>query len=342
MTAGFNGTFWQKSQKVFFVLSILGLGAIAWARSTGRAPLPQARLEVCYALPARQSAEDLVCRPFSPTGEPQGRPTHLGRLGLVAQTGVATADGNGFLVTVGGAVDAVQGGRIRTIARAPHGWTVLEVKNIAGQVWALLERAGAHRARVAVWTRGHWRQRDILPHGIAEFLVGPQGIPAVAVMTPMSARVIFLSHRAASPPPLTGVAPQGSVAFVHDTALIPFATGVNGFGLAQGQGKAMREKVFRSVRRAVIMVTNTTPVWGISPSGMIPWRSGRFATDAVLPWPKPLPGTMTVIGRGTPWIVIVAGMSQGVWFNVAKGRFGPSFQIKTPWRAVVRAIALGS
>ncbi|MDA8192591.1 MAG: hypothetical protein M0Z53_01145 [Thermaerobacter sp.] len=320
-----------------FLAAGLGFG-------TGRTEGPRVApgfIEVCYAV-RTAGGETLACRSYSASGGARGPAVAVGRLGLVAEAQTAGAVPGAIVTTTGFAVKIVRAGRVHTMARAPADWTLLAVRRVAGRIWTVAENVAKRQdviGRLGANGRWDWVKTPI-PAGITTLLRQPSGQLAVAVMSSHRARV--LSGKGRPLASVGGITPQGTVGFAEGKTLVPFASGSNGFGLALVAARQVQYQLYPSVYRAVIEVTDTSPVWGVSPEGMVPFRQGRFRFSERRRWPRPLPGTITLVGSGRPWMLVVDGNSQGVWFNVQTGRYGPGFQINTPWPAVVRAIALGS
>ena len=296
----------------------------------------------CYVLPHGTQGQ-MTCRQYNAHGRPVGAAQSLGPLGLVAEAQVAGSWPGGFVVTTGRLIETVVNYHTREWVRVPRGWTILSVRRIHGRLWFVAENLHHQQLRAGkALTAGHWSwARQPIPLGITTLVRTANDLPAVAVMTPTSAQVIYLEGQK-NLPPLVNVAPQGSVGFWSGAALVPYAKGSSSFGVAKLTTHGIMRQRAPSVYRAVIEISDTNPPWGVTVRGMVPIQKGQGVFSHLVPWPHPMPGTMTIVGSGHPWILVVDGNSQGVWFNTQTGHYGPRFQINTPWRAVVRAIALGS
>lgn len=338
-------TFSRRGGKVLF--SLFGAGLIVGCGTTLShqvSPL-QGKLYLIYALPNTNRGETLWERSYTASGHPVSGPVRLGRLGLIAQSQIATGTSHGIAVTTGHRVVSIQNRLMRRIVTVPPGQTVLSIRFVQNRLYAVVENVTNNRVTVDRVSRGHslhtvWAG---LPLGITSIWVGPHQYPFVSIMRPFSALIEQIAPIKRSYPWLSQVAPQGTVGFSRSSPIVPFSEGRNGFGVKKIGRISTQTIRFSSVYQAAIEVTDTQPLWGLSPTGMVPYSvsRSRFLWSRLKSWPRPLKTTATMAGRG-PWIVILDGPSQGFWFNVVSGHFGPSFQIKAPWRAVVRATVLSS
>lgn len=332
-----------RSWLAVFVCLLAGGLAAAAPGPGGRTARPD-RLWILYALP-RGAGETLRAAALSPTGRVMAPPLALGPLGLVSQTQIMTVMPAGFLVTVGSRVAWVRPGSVRWYRPlASRADIVGSLRYLGGRVWLVGENRITGAVRIYRWRPGHPAVPvRRVPEGIVTLERGPGGTAALFVVTPASAIIVPLQGARRPYPPFWGV-PQGTVGFAGQTALIPYTAGRTGFGLAKVSPSGIARVTFASVQRAVLAVTDTNPVWGLTLAGMVPYRqrAGQFDWAARRPWPRRLLAEPVVVGSGQPWILVLDGPADGFWFNVAAGQFGPAFQIKVPWPAVVRAMALRS
>ncbi len=333
-----------KGRQALFFLCLAALTAVVLMvvqrsfRSVSRRDPPIPTLWIFYAR-ATGSKEVLFGRHYSHRGHPLGRAIRVGTLGMVEQVEVAQAGQPGWeWVTLGHQVAGIYHGAVARRLSAPPGQTVLAIALWKLKLYAVTEPSSGGPVGVDQWSGHHWRLiYSDLPQGITS-LVGGSGHSLWAfVVFPHEARLIAIRG------PGTGIttphfAPQGTVAFQKSHPIIPFSTGARTFGYWEGSSH-----LFSSVYQAAISVADTTPVWGLGVKGMIPFRNGRFRLGSTVAWPSRQVTTPSALADGSSaWIAVFDGFSQGTWFNVATGQFGSSFQIKTPWWAVVRAAALGS
>jgi len=319
------------------LLLILALGlASAFGHSPYAANPPN--LWLFYALPAG-THEVLWARLYSPTGHPINQPRRLGRLGLVEPWGEAWSSAGGPLVSTGRAVFYRMAGSWHRLP-APPGVRVMAVGSKGRTDYGVMENGEGTRVWVSRWTGTGWQSvTGPLPMGITTFVRGPGSHLSIAVVTPNRLWLDTLGQTNRAWGWLSKT-PEGTVAFLGSRALVPYTEGLSGFGLAVW-GQGVFEQTF-PVTRAVLQVTDTHPVWGLTVKGMRRIVPNRLVGGPLVPWPRPLATTPTVVSGAGPWILIMDGFSQGLWFNTATGRFDGSLQIKTPWRAVVRAASLGS
>ncbi len=311
------GVLWQAYPRSLRVSKVPGLW-IFYARATG-------------------INEVLFGRPYTARGKPAGPVLRLGRLGLVQEAQTATAGFKGWeWVTTGWNVLGIHG-RVVVRRPAPPGDQIVSVAMVDGTLQAVAERFDGSHVRVLRWGSHGWiDEQRRLPLGITTLVSGPQDSVWVLTAEPDQARLTEIAggHTQYHSGPLE---PQGTAGFVGGMPVIPYAVGQNTFGYWTGT-----RHDFSSVYHAALSVTDTTPLWGLGVKGMIPYRDGAFQTDKLVPWPRRQDTTPVILTGGGSWIAILDGFSQGQWFNVETGQFGPPFQINTPWWAVVRAASLGS
>lgn len=336
---------WLKGRQALFFLYWVALVALVLMvamqqsfRSVPRHESPIPSLWIFYAR-ATGSKEVLFGRHYSHRGRPLGPAIRVGTLGLVEQVEVAQTGRPGWeWVTLGHQVVGIHDGAVARRLAAPPGLTVLAIAFWASKLYAVTEPPQGGAVDVDEWSGHHWRRiRAGLPPGITDLVAGPGHSLWAFVAFPHEARLVAIRG------PGIGMttphfAPQGTVAFQKGHPIIPFSRGARTFGYWEGSSH-----LFSSVYQAAISVADTTPVWGLGVKGMIPFKNGRFHPGSTVVWPSRQVTTPSALTDGSSaWIAVFDGFSQGTWFNVATGHFGPSFQIKTPWWAVVRAAAFGS
>ncbi len=329
-------------QALFFVTGFVGLAILAaslwgfYPRSPSSKTLPT--LWIFYARTAGRG-EILYARNYSARGQPMGAPLRLGRLGLVAENEVAFPGTHGWeWVTTGGAVLGIRSGRVRDRLPAPPKTTILCIADISGALDGVVEsRAGNHIA-VDRWDGRSWRTlATSLPVGITTLEEGLQGSLWALIADPTQVWLKEVRPRSELVH-VARVEPQGTVGFSWRGPVLPYTRGLKAFGY-------WRDGLHRfgSVYQAAVSVTDTEPLWGVGVAGMIPFAAGQFQNPRTVRWPHRQITTPEVLNGGnSAWVAVLDGFSQGTWFNVRTGRFGPDFQIKTPWWAVVRAASLGS
>ena len=327
----------KKGLRALFFVATLLLATYAAMRLWPQPESGPPHLWVFYAR-VTGGREILYGRQYSPSGKALGPSVRIGRLGLVQQVEVATPGvHHSVWVTLGHEVDALQGRHVVVTRLSPKNRTVLSVKDVAGSLYAVVENPAATTLSIDIWHHQGWHPlRSGLPLGITSLVTGPahslwalSALPDEAVLTE-----IVGGHQVTASPPFQ---PQGTVGFAEGRPVLPYAFGSNGFGYWTGT-----RHIFYSVYQAAISVTDTTPLWGLSVRGMVPFRRGQFDWADIVSWPQKQATTPTVIDGSGPWVAVLDGFSQGEWFNIETGKFGPAFQIKTPWWAVVRAASLGS
>lgn len=326
-----------KGLRALFFVVALALGAFAAVQLW---PRPESGVPTLWLFYARITGggEILYGRQYSPSGKVVGPWVRVGRLGLVQPVEVATPGmHHSVWVTVGREVAALQGGRVVVKRPAPRGRTALSVKDVAGALYAVVENPAGTALSIDVWRHQGWRPlRSGLPLGITSLVTGSgHSLWALSALPHRAVLTEIVGGRAVTRTPL--FQPQGTVGFAGGRPVLPYAFGSNGFGYWTGS-----LHIFRSVYQAAISVTDSTPLWGLTVRGMVPFRRGQFDWPDTVAWPKKQATTPTVIDGPGPWVAVMDGFSQGEWFNVQTGKFGPTFQIKTPWWAVVRAASLGS
>lgn len=303
-------------------------------------------LTILYATPSASGAETLWASTDSAEGVPQENPIRLGHLGLVAQAQIATWDArsHSVLVTMGSSIRAVFGSRSQLFAAVPSPWTVLSIRWLNGVLYAVAERPGQSHA--SVWTYGShvWRVvTSQLPEGIITLLPGPEGIPTAFIVDPHHAYTVVLqSNQKWEYPAFSHGNPQGTVAFSQRAELIPYAQGAQGFGQWTGypHSRTGRRVSFAGAGRAVIEVTAGDRLWGIGAYGMIPYDRLTPRFGQIERWPMPMQTTVVAVGLGKPWLVVLDGPAQGLWFNTDTGHFGPHFTVNLPSGDVVRGVAV--
>ncbi len=331
---------WEKGHKALFLIAglLIVTGSVWVLRPRPEKPQLLPTLWIFYAR-ATGLHETLYGRHYSARGRPLGKPLRIGALGLIQQIqGAASGLGRWEWVTTGHFVVGLTRGRVSIRRRAPARRQILSVAEFERKLYSVVEGSNQRQVSVAQWTANGWHViRSNLPIGITTLVQGPQSTVWVLTAQPDRAYVTEVqggNQRYKTPP----LEPQGTMGFWQGEPVIPFVRGSGTFGFWDGL-----DHRFPSVYRAAVSVTDTAPLWGLGVYGMIPFSDGRFNLQRTVPWPSHMPTTPEPLSSGTsPWVAVFSGFSQGIWFNVNAGRFGPSFQIKTPWWAVVRAASLGS
>lgn len=315
-----------------FLLSLSGCGT--------QSPPALPHLSVLTAR-VTKGHEHLWLTGFSAQGKPQTAALDLGRLGLVAQTQIAAASPYGLWISLGDTVVKVRHQAIVGRIVAPRGTTVLSLRWISRQLWVVAENIQANAIWVFARRNHRWIKVTGLPVGITTLARGFRGSPYAFTVGPTWARVTGLKSLQRFPM-VRRMMPQGTIAFSKPhAALIPFSTGTRGFGAARVFPAGLRSVHYASVWRAAIEVTDTHPMWGLTPKGMVPYRRhGSFYWNKLKPWPTPLQATAVVVGRGRPWVLVLGGPSQGFWFNVETGRYGPQFKINNGPTAFARQVVI--
>lgn len=324
---------------LFFILVPLGMTACGVPVVSQAAP---AGLLMFYARPVSGTRETLWVRPYSASGKPRAKPVNLGQLGLVAEAGIVSVSGPKVYVTLGHSLVVLQHGRVVARWAVPVGDSLLSVRVLHQRVYGVMENLNGSRVNIDMWRHRRWRTvASKIPLGITTLEAGLGGAPWALVSDPRRAWLISLEW---SERIQVDHVPQGTVGFSGRRGLVPFTSGASGFDMAEvnlSHG-SLRTLRFRSVNHAILVMADTIPSWGTSVKGMVPYRRGHFLWSKLVPWPGTLATTPVLVGRGAPWILVLDGPSQGYWFNVDSGTFGPRFQMNAPWRAVVRAISLTS
>lgn len=328
----------DKGRKALFFLGLAIIAGVWWSASPR--PLTVSKVPDLWIFYARATGvnEVLFGRRYSARGQPAGPILRLGRLGLVQEAETAAAGPRGWeWVTTGGGVLGIHRGRVAVRRPAPPREQIVSVAVVDNTLQAVAERMDGSQVSVLTWKNQGWMdEAKGLPLGITTLLAGPGDSVWTLTAEPDRARLTEITggriqYR-------TGpLEPQGTAGFAGGMPIIPFATGRNTFGYWTGT-----RHDFTSVYGAAVSVTDTNPLWGLGVKGMIPYQGGAFQTRHVVPWPHPQETTPVILGGHGSWIAILDGFSQGQWFNVETGTYGPQFQIKTPWWAVVRAASLGS
>lgn len=324
---------------LFFIAGLLIVGLALWRfYPSPSTPASLPTLWIFYAR-ATGNREILFARHYSPRGRALGTAIRVGPLGLVQETQVAGAGQDGWeWVTVGSAVYGIHGGRVGQKISAPAGYDVLSVADFGNGLDGVAETVNGSKVVVYHWDGKRWvAATSPLPVGITTLAAGSGQSVWALIAQPDRAWLQQVSpgHSRLATPALQ---PQGTVGFFNGSPIVPYASGTSAFGYwSRGSHR------FASVYDAAIAVTDTTPLWGIGVKGMIPFRHGQFVSADVIKWPSRQVTAPQSLGQGNrAWIAILDGFSQGRWFDVDTGQFGPAFQIKTPWWAVVRAASLGS
>lgn len=301
---------------------------------------------VIYATPSSSGAETLWARSYNAHGKPSGSSVRLGALGLVAQTQIATFDPkrHGLLVTLGSKICVVTGSRSRLFITVPKPWQVLSIHWIQGALYAVVERPG--QSHGSIWTlQSHkWQVVDSeLASGIVTLMAGPLGHPTAWVVDPHHADTVVLdASRQWRYPAFRGGSPGGTVAFQKTAEVVPYAEGAKGFGQWVGYPNrlAIHKKIFPSARQAVIAVASGDRLWGMGALGMIPYRGLHPLFTHIHRWPIVMQTTLVRVGSGKPWLVVLDGPSEGLWFNTRTGQFGPRFTIILPFGDIARAVVV--
>lgn len=301
---------------------------------------------ILYTTASASGTETLWATSRSAQGVGHAKPIRLGALGLVAQTQIATWDSasHRLLVTLGSSIRSVSVSRSQLYAAVPPPWTVLSIRWLGGVLYAVAERPGQSHASVWMFQGQGWHVvTSRIAEGIVTLLPGPNGLPTAFVADPHHAYTVLLqSHRNWAYPVFDQGSPQGTVAFSGTTELIPYAEGAQGFGqwtgyLGHHSGHRLR---FAGAAHAVIEVVAGDRIWGIGAYGMVPYQGFTPRLSQMVRWPMPMQTTLVPVGSGRPWLVVLDGPSQGVWFNTQTGQFGPHFTDILPARDVVRGIAV--
>ena len=156
-------------------------------------------LTILYATPSAAGMETLWASTVSVTGVAEEKPIRLGPLGLVAETQIATWDSQSHrvLVTLGASIRSVFGTKSQVFAVVPSPWTVLSIRWLKGELYAVAERPGQSHASVWTFRSQGWRVvTSRLPEGIVTLLPGPEGIPTAFIADPRHAYTVVLhSHQ---------------------------------------------------------------------------------------------------------------------------------------------------
>lgn len=344
MTGQQKNAFWRfGTLGGIFVAIVTGLFLMNPIRGLTAMP---GRLLVIYATASATGGETLWVAPYSAQGHETGSPIRLGRLGLVAQSQIATFDQNRhiLLITLGSTVRAVVGSGSQLFASVPKPWVVLSIHWMQGNLYAVAERPGQSHASLWKFKGRNWKVVDNrLPSGIVTLTEGPLGLPTVFVADPHHAYTLVVgSSRSGQYPEFIGAAPQGTVAFYKTAELVPYADGSQGFGQWIGypnRGLGIK-RPFANAGQAVIEVVHGERLWGIGAFGMIPYRGIHPLVKEIHRWPMVMQTTLVPVGSGDPWLVVLDGPSQGIWFNTQTGQFGPRFQIILPSGDIARAVVV--
>ncbi len=303
-------------------------------------------LMVIYASASSEGGETLWAAPYYADGRREGAPVRLGPLGLVAQTQIDTFDPKQqvLLITLGSAIRAVTGSGSQLFARVPDPWTALSIRWISGVLYAVVERPGQSHGSVWKFQAGTWRVVDNrLPEGIVTLVKGPKNLPTAWVAGPHHASTYVLESSGRwRYPEFRGGSPGGTVAFFHHAELVPYAKGAREFGQWIGfpNLSGMRRVIFPKASQAALGIVEGDRLWGIGALGMIPYQGLSPRLTDIRRWPMAIETTLVPVGSGAPWLVILDGPSQGIWFDTRTGQFGPPFTIILPAGDVVRAVAV--
>lgn len=324
----------------------LTLSMLLWlAGCSAHSNSPSADLLTLYTTPSKDGIEWIWENRFSPDGHPLGSARRLGILGPVAQTEIATRGPHqSTFITLGNKIVSLSKTQeVRTVAVLPPGYYALSIRWWPLGLLAVVESDKASHAQIWSWRQGNWKVlRKSLPEGIVTLIDGPLAHPMALIVDPHRVYTVSVFSRGLHYPVFDHGSPQGTAGFVGNTEVIPYAAGARGFGqwTAKPNTKRGSRQHFLSVQQAVIEMAQGSPLWGVMARGMVPYHGTRPQWSQIRYWPTPMQTTMVVEGRGTPWILILDGASQGVWFNVRSGDYGPQFSITMPYPDVVREVAI--
>ncbi|MCL5971799.1 MAG: hypothetical protein M1499_04460 [Firmicutes bacterium] len=307
--------------------------------------IPSADLLALYTTPATAGTEWLWASQFSSDGHPLGTSQRLGVLGPVAQTELATRGPNFVtFITLGTKIISLsRTQRVRVVAPMPPGYYALSVRWWPSGLLAVVESDKASHVQIWRWKHGDWQVlRKSLPEGIVTLIDGPSAQPMALIVDPHRVYTVPVFSRSLQYPVLNGGSPQGTAGFAGLREVVPYATGARGFGqwTATPQTPRGSRQRFVSVQQAVLEMAPGSSLWGLTVHGMVPYHGTKPQWAHIRYWPAPMQTTMVVEGRGTPWLLILDGASQGIWFNVRSGNYGPQFAITMPYPDVVREVAI--
>ncbi len=311
----------------------------------GAHSIPSADLLALYTTPTTVGSEWLWARRFSPGGNPLGSSQRLGVLGPVAQTELATRGPHfSTFITLGSKIISLsRTQRIRAVASMPPGYYALSVRWWSSGLLAVVESYRATHAQIWRWRHGSWQVlRKSLPEGIVTLIDGPSAQPVALIVDPHRVYTVSVFSPGLHYPQFDHGSPQGTAGFAGIREVIPYAAGSHGFGQWIARPKTQRgsRQDFESVQQAVLEMAQGSPLWGVTVHGMVPYHGTKPQWSQIRNWPVPMQTTMVVEGRGTPWILILDGASQGVWFNIGSGHYGPQFAITMPYPDVVREVSI--
>lgn len=314
-------------------LSILVMGA-----HLSPARLPGFRgLVVLYAMPKGLNEEAFIARFAARGGLSLTHPVALGALGLIGQVKPLVAEGMTWQATIGRQVLWGQGADVKVYMDVESQMTMLSLgwsgKSLYGALAAL---NGGETLIGRVSAKGFDRQATV-PSGIAALWSSSRG-PQISVIQPN--RILCYGPRFRSQGVVSGVQASFWMGARGDSSLVAYSQGRRRFGWAQVSAGHVLRQTTSDPRRALLGISDTNHPWGFGALGVVPWRGRSFDGQRLKPWPVAMPATISVAGNSqSPWIIFLAGMAQGLWFNTRTGRFGPGFHIEVPKGAVIRQVA---
>jgi hypothetical protein len=292
---------------------------------------------IYYTLPTSSYSLG-VLQWFSANGRPLGT-VKLGPVGLMGWNSVVSSQrGADLLATTGYAIKMVDpSGVIRTLPNPDPPHPVLEVRWLGGRVYAVTAKGAGEE--LWHWEKDGWQPNEALPPGLP-ILLSWQGQPLVVLIRTRGVVVLGQGRYLSAP----GVVATGSGAVFGSEVLIPFtrtlANDRPGLLTADLQSGRWHATFYPDLARSPWMVTPTNPPWAAVAQGMARFDPRRGDFRSVVRWPEQLLGRLGVVGRGAGWILVLAGATQGYWFDVSRGRFGPAFGVRLPPGAVVRGASL--
>lgn len=295
------------------------------------------RLVVLYAMPKGLDEEAFVALFAARGGRSLAHPRALGTLGLIGQIKPLVAEGTTWQATIGKQVLWGQGAHVHVYMDVPSEMTMLSLgwsgKSLYG---ALADLSGGKTLIGRVSAHGFERQATV-PSGIAALWSSSGGL-RISVVQPD--RILCYGPQFRSGGVVSGVQASFWMGARGDSSLIAYSQGKWRFGWVQVSPGHVLRHTTNDPRRALLGFSDTNHPWGFGAFGVVPWQSRSLDAHRLRHWPVAMPATISVAGNSqSPWIIFLAGMAQGLWFNTRTGRFGPGFHIDLPKGAIIRQVA---